>query len=317
MNRTGKFVILGVLVVLGLAFIFMRQYDRGIDEDRVQIVASLYPMAEFARNVGGDFVTVSTVVPNGVEPHDFEPAARDVAGVYDADIFVYVGSLEPWADRLWQGRPTAASPVALRMMDMVKDELRTAPEEEHEDGEEEEDDHDSQDPHIWLDPVLVRQQVEAIRDALIAVDPLHTADYRTQADIYLQTVNDLHQTYMSGLKNCEQRSIVVSHDAFGYLGARYGITIIGISGLSPEAEPSPKHLAELTEKIRTTGIRYVFFETLVSPKIAETLAKEAGVQTLPLNPIESITEKEENEGKNYITLMQENLQNLRTAMVCQ
>jgi zinc transport system substrate-binding protein len=172
------------------------------------------------------------------------------------------------------------------------------------------------DPHVWLDPVLAQSQVEAIRAGLEKADPPNAARYAENARAFKAKLAALHDAFEAGLRDCARRRLVVSHTAFTYLARRYRLIQIPVSGLTPESEPSPAQLAAIVRLARRETVTHVFFETLVSPKLAETLAREIGAKTLVLNPIEGLTKEEAAAGKDYVGLMQENLTNLRAGLGC-
>ena len=212
--------------------------------------------------------------------------------------------MEPWAERIRQGiegsRPTVL--VATEGMALVKapGAGEQAP----------------LDPHVWLDPLLASQQVQAIAKALQSLDPEHAQEYAANADAYLRRLDEVHQKYVEGLRACKSRVLVTSHAFVSYLASQYGLKTIAIAGLSPEAEPSPGRLAQLVEEIKAQGVTAVYFESLVNPAVAETLARETGVQALALNPIEGLTPQEQAQGIDYLTLMRANLVNLRQGLRC-
>jgi zinc transport system substrate-binding protein len=172
------------------------------------------------------------------------------------------------------------------------------------------------DPHLWLDPVLARTQVEAIRGGLQRIDPSNTSRYAENAEMFGAKLSALHEAFEAGLRDCARRTLVVSHSAFTYLARRYRLSQIPVTGVSPESEPSPSQLASIVQLARREKVTHVFFETLVSPKLAETLAREIGARTLVLNPIEGLTREEAAAGKDYLGLMRENLASLRTGLGC-
>jgi zinc transport system substrate-binding protein len=288
--------------------------------DAPLVVASFYPLYEFSKQVAGDRAEVVTLVPAGVEPHDWEPSPQDVVRMQKAKLFVYNGAgLEPWVEKLLRDAK-AKGVVAVRTTERVA--LLTGAGHGHEQAQEAKGgakpkgDTHAADPHVWLDPVRAQTQVEAIRAGLAKVDPANAAAYAANAQAYRTRLAALDAAFASGLKQCARREIVTTHAAFSYLARRYGLTQIPISGLEPESEPSPADLAALVKQVKERKVRYVFFETLVSPKLAETLAREVGAETLVLNPIEGLTKEEQAAGKSYVTLMEENLRNLRTALDC-
>jgi zinc transport system substrate-binding protein len=164
--------------------------------------------------------------------------------------------------------------------------------------------------------VLAQAQVEALRGALARTDPDGAAAYADNARRFTERLAALHQSFEQGLAQCERRDVVVSHAAFGYLTRRYRLSQVPVMGLSPEAEPSPAELAAIVRFVRRHKVRTIFFETLVSSRLAETLAREVGAQSRVLNPVEGLTREEAAAGKDYVRLMEDNLANLRTALGC-
>ncbi len=299
----------GLALALALAAALVACQSQGptppSSANQISVVASFYPLYEFARQVGGELVKVSSLVPTGVEPHEWEPLPREVVEVSQADLFVYNGAgLEPWADRIVI-ELGAKGPVVVKATEGMT--LRKA----------EEGSKDSLlDPHVWLDPVRAQQQVLAISTALQKRDPAHAPTYATNADVYLRLLDLLDQEYLEGLRQCASRTLVSTHASFGYLASRYGLTPVAISGLTPEAEASPGRLAQLARELKAQGVTAVYTETLVSPAVAEALAREIGAQVLVLNPIEGLTPAEEAQGKDYLSLMRDNLATLRKGLRC-
>lgn len=314
-----KIYILTAIIIVAVvgALVFIANKDKDYsnvskEKSSVKVVASFYPLAEFAKQVGGNNIEVINIVPPGVEPHDFEPTPQDITKVYSADIFVFNGSgFDPWAEKI--APELKKRGIAVIHMTEHFDLLESKDVHEGEEGHEEE----NMDPHIWLDPVLAKKEIEIIRDTLKEADPGNSSAYESNANNYLAKLSELDEKYRAGLANCAIRDAVASHAAFGYLAKRYNLNIVNIAGLSPEEEPSPRKIAEVAEFARTTNIKYIFFETLVSPKLAETIANEIGAQTLVFNPLEGLTDEELKSGKNYISVMEENLTNLRRALLCQ
>ncbi|MHB1464867.1 MAG: metal ABC transporter solute-binding protein, Zn/Mn family, partial [Thermoleophilia bacterium] len=172
------------------------------------------------------------------------------------------------------------------------------------------------DPHVWLDPVLAQREVDNIRDGLIRADPKDRSVYEQNAAAYNQKLAGLDGAFRSGLASCARRDIVTSHQAFTYLGKRYGLDVMAISGLSPDEEPPPQKLAEVAQFARQHNIHYIFFERLVNPKLSQTIATEVGAQTLVFDPLEGLTQQEAGRGEDYLSVQRENLANLRRAMEC-
>lgn len=292
--------------------------------ERITVAASFYPLAEFARNVAGDHAEVTTITPAGTDPHEYEPSPRDIATVQEADLFIFNGEgQDPWAERLTRelqekGVKTMHMTEYFTLMEGMEEDHEEEDHDEHEDEHEEGDDHaHERDPHIWLDPTLAIQEVELIREALVEIDPANAENYEANAAAYIVELETLDSEFRETLASCQKQDIITSHAAFGYMAERYGFNQIAIAGLSPEQEPSPRKLAEIADMAEEKNIRYIFFETLVSPRISETLANEIGAETLLLNPIEGLTQEQITAGENYATVMRGNLTNLATALECE
>jgi zinc transport system substrate-binding protein len=289
-----------------------------VSADKPLVVTTFYPLYEFTRQVAGEHAEVVSLVPSGTEPHDWEPAPQDLVRLQRARVFVYNGAgLEPWADRLL---PELKKRGAVTVRTTEGMTLARSGDAGH--GHEHSDAkgkaaQSAVDPHVWVDPVRAQAQVEAVRAGLAKADPDHATAYAANAQAYKAKLAALHQAFAAGLKRCARRDVVTTHVAFGYLTRRYGLHNYAIHGLAPEAEPSPGALADLARLAKQKKVTHVFFETLVSPKLAETLAREIGAGTLVLNPIEGLTSEEQAAGKTYLSLMEENLKNLRTALDCQ
>ena len=259
----------------------------GSDEEDDSIVAAFYPLAYAARNVAPE-TTVRDLTPPGAEPHDLELSARDVERLRDASLVVYAGEgFQPAVEEAVSGR----SGPSLDVLDSV--ELLPG------DG--------ASDPHVWLDP---------LRYVVVARSLAHALGDPRDADRLVARLEELDRDFGDGLRRCKRRQIVTSHAAFAYLADRYDLEQVPLVGVSPEAEPSAGELERLVAQVRETGATTVFSEPLVSPRLAETVAREAGVQTATLNPIEALTPEEEERGADYFDLMRENLAALRDALGC-
>lgn len=267
------------------------------------MVASFYPLFEAADRVAGDRADVLDLTPPGAEPHDVELSPRDVDQVLDADLLLYLGG----------GFQPAVEELAARREGPSVDLLEGLP--LLEGAGHEEDQAEEVDPHVWLDPPLMSQVVERIAAGLSEVDPAGTQGYARRAGEYVDEIRELDREFDQGLATCDRRLLVTAHDAFGYLADRYGLEQEGIAGLSPEAEPDPKRLAELTDLVRSTGTTTVFTETLVSPEVAQTLAREAGVATDVLDPLESAPD-EGGSRRGYVDRMRSNLDSIMRALGC-
>lgn len=278
----------------------------------LSIVASFYPLAYLAEEIGGEYASVHNVTPVGVDAHDFEPTAKDIATINESALFVYQGQgIDPWAERVALDAESQGSTVV-----EVTDSLSLMPA-GHEDEHEDEHSHEEFDPHTWLDPVQMQKTAEIIRDAYITADPEHANVYTERTATLIAELKTLDSEISTSLSSCKLNTIVVSHDAFGYLANRYNFTTLAIAGISPTEEPSAQQIAEISEVVKKEGINYLFTETLVSEKFANTIAEETGAEVLTLHPLEGLTEEEFSAGKNYLSIMKENATNLATAMQCQ
>jgi zinc transport system substrate-binding protein len=263
------------------------------------VVATIYPLWEFSRQVAGDRAEVVSLVPPGVEPHDWEPSPRDVTQVQRATVFVHTGTtLDAWAQKLLVDPKSRSTVVdAGRGLSVLTRGGAT-------------------DPHVWLDPALARAQVQVIAAGLGQADPAGRPIYDENAKRFNARLEALDRAFAAGLDDCARREIVTSHAAFAYLARRYRLVQVPLMGLAPEAEPSPADVAAIVKTARDLKVTHIFFEPLISPRLAETLSREIGATPLPLNPVEGITKEQAAAGQGYLELMQANLASLRTALGC-
>ncbi|GHU39750.1 hypothetical protein FACS1894193_00710 [Bacilli bacterium] len=305
-----KYLLLGLMAATAIGILLACGSDTSKKSDKLQIVTTFYPMQAFTEQIVGKEADVTVLVKPGVEPHDFEPSAKDVATIQNSDAFVYNNeNLETWVKKTTQDMKhleviKASSGITL---------LSGASEDEHdEDAEDEQNGHAHvYDPHVWLAPSLAMKEVETIRDQLIKKFPQKKAVFTKNAEAYLTKLKALDQAYKEGLSNAKQKDFVTQHAAFAYLAHEYGLTQVSVSGLNPETEPSATRLKELKAYVDKHDLHYIYFEENASDKVATTLAEEAGVKTLPLNPLESLTQEQENAGEDYISVMMANLKNLK------
>jgi zinc transport system substrate-binding protein len=258
--------------------------------DKVDVVAGFYPLQFIAERIGGPNVAVTNLVQPGAEPHDLELKPSQIGQIGNADLVVYIKSFQPELDKAVEQNAagkgfdvTTVSPLA------------------------------GSDPHIWLDPMRLATIADAVAAQLGKADPAHAADYTANAAALRTELSKLDSEFTEGLKTCERREIVTSHAAFGYLASKYNLKQIGLTGLSPETEPTPQRLAEVAQEAKQYKATTIFFETLVSPKIAETLAKEVGAKTAVLDPLEGL---EAGSTEDYFSVMRANLKALRDALGC-
>jgi zinc transport system substrate-binding protein len=243
------------------------------------VVAGFYPLAFAAEQVGGAGVEVTNLTPAGAEPHDLELSPRELEDILGADLVVYVGGgFQPAVEE-------AVESSDVQAIDVLEDD----------------------DPHVWLDPVRFAQVVERIGTELGGEPRARRLAARLRA---------LDEDFRLGLADCARRELVTTHDAFSYLADRYGLDVIPISGIAPEAEPSPHDLEEIANLVEERGVTTVYTEPLLSPEIGETVAREAGATTAVLDPVEGLTEEELARGEDYFSVMEENLDALRTGLGC-
>jgi zinc transport system substrate-binding protein len=285
------------------------------------VVTAFYPLQFVAGRVGGDQVTVANLTEPGAEPHDLELSPQQVGEIADADLMVYIEGFQPAVDEaVEQNRPGRALEVSTvapfeqtGAEEALESEEHVAGAAEHAESAGSAGSEEHGDPHIWLDPTKLAKVATAVGDQLAEVDPDNAGSYRANAKSLTDELAALDSEYRAGLANCAQKAFVTSHAAFGYLARRYALEQIPISGVSPEAEPSPQRIADVQKLVRDKGITTVFFETLVSPKLAQTIARDTGAQAAVLDPIEGI---EAASSDDYFSVMRANLEALRKALSC-
>lgn len=275
-----------ILVLLALLLGATACGTKPSSHGRKRVVAAFYPLAYAAEETGGTKVQVTNLTPPGVEPHDLEATPADVQALRAADVVLLLGhGFQPQLEEA-AGRGSKV----LWLLD-TRGMRRFS----------------NGDPHVWLDPIRYQIIVDRVSDAL--GQPYAALDF-------LHRIEVLHSEYRRGLAHCTRREIVTSHEAFAYLAQRYGLRQVAITGLTPEAEPAPKDLQRVVELVKRTHATTIFFETLVSPRIAETVARETHAKTAVLDPIEGLTPAEASRGEDYFSLMRANLRALRGALGC-
>lgn len=310
MSRIRLVLIIAIVLgVIGAMFLLAKTAQKSVQvappsSQKISVVTSFYPLAEFAKTIGGEHVSVKDLTPAGVEPHEFEPTPQDLVSLHQSRVFVYNGAgFEKWTQKVL--------PELQQEKIVVINASENIPVIQTGSGAE------SINPHVWVSPILAQQEVDAIAKGLIEADPSNSTVYTKNADALKQKLQQLDQEYQSGIKNCERRDVIASHDAFGYLAKPYNLHIVPISGLSPDTEPTPKEMSDIITFAKQHHVTHIFFETLVSPRLSQTIADEVHAQTLVFNPIEGLTAEDEVAGKNYFSIQRENIANLRTALKCQ
>lgn len=295
----------------------------GANDAPLTVMASFYPLQYVSEQVGGDLVKVESLTPPGTEPHDLELSPASVAALEKASAVVYLAGFQPAVDdAIKQASPAhaldvsaeanleAGHPEEAHTETGETKEAHTEEEEEH--GHAGEEEHGGADLHFWLDPERLAHAADAVADELGEVDPGNAATYKTNAEALTGKLTALNEEFTLGLKTCETRTVVASHEAFGYLTEKYDLKQVGISGLEPDTEPSPARLAEIGKVVKDEGVTTIFTETLVNPKVAETLAADLGIKTAVLDPLEGLTD----DSSDYEKVMRKNLEALRSALNC-
>lgn len=272
-------------------------------DKKLIVYTSIYPMFDFTKKIGGDKIQLKNLVPAGTEPHDWEPTPSDMAAIEKADVLIYNGAgMESWIDKVQKSinSKKIIRVEASKGLNLLKNSDKT--------------ENISTDPHVWLAPMLAKQEMESIRDALVSADPVNQAYYEKNYADNAAQLDQLDQEYKAAVAQFSKKDIVVAHQAFGYLCNAYGLNQVAIEGLVADSEPSPARMAEIVNLVREKQIRYIFYEELVSPKVAQTIAQETGVNTAVLNPVEGLTESDQQAGKEYYSEMRDNLVVLKKAL---
>ncbi|WP_405892010.1 metal ABC transporter substrate-binding protein [Streptomyces sp. NBC_01527] len=277
--------------------------------DKLDVVASFYPMQFLAEEIGGTHVSVTTLTKPGVEPHDLELSPRQIGGLGDADYILYLKGIQPAVDDAIAQSGVRNSVDAAKLTTLEDHGTETGGDEH---GHAHEGEGAGADPHIWLDPVKYAEVAKGVGKSLEKADPNHAADYRTNTDALVKKLDALNASYKAGLRTTTTKTFITTHSAFGYLAERYGLVQEGIAGIDPEAEPSPARIKDIHSIAEKSNATTVFFETLASDKTANTVAADTGLKTDVLDPLEGITAK--SKGDNYIEVMQSNLAALQKAL---
>lgn len=298
-----------LVIIVSLGFFIKFQIDsapqRQPSTNKIQVVTSFYPLYFFTSQITLDKADVYNITPSGSEPHDYEPSTQDIARIEDSSILIINGGkLEAWGDKIKENlkdKKIVILSVGDNLANIEISESNTK----------------TIDPHIWLDPTLAKKEVAIITQGLTQADPINSNFYQTNAQNLLKKLSELDTQYRQGLSRCDKKDIITTHTSFGYLANQYRFNQIAISGLSPDSEPSVQKLVSVADFAKKNQVKYIFFENLVSPKFAQTIASEIGAQTLTLNSIEGLSDEEIKNGKNYFTEMKNNLKNLKIALQCQ
>jgi len=313
MSKKLLYFVVVILMFIGAVFFIGKrpfQQNQTVNNDKLQVITTLYPLYDFVKNIGQDKVEAILLLPPGVEPHAFEPKPNDVMVINQADVFVYTGKfMEVWAEDILKG----VTNKNLKAVDTSKG-IKLILSEFHD----EDEPAGSSDPHIWLDFNNTQVMVDNITQGLVEKDPNNKDFYLANAVSYKKNLQELDESYRTTLNTCKIKDVVYGgHYAFGYLTKRYNLNYIAAQGIAPDSEPTANDMVNLVKQIKENGIKYVFYEELTSPKISETLAKETGTQMLLLNAAHNVTKQDLSNGVSYLSIMEENLANLKIGLECQ
>lgn len=296
-----------------------KQLEKMEAKEPIKVTVSFYPYYDFSKTIGGANIIVKQMVPDGADPHSYEPSPRDLIELEESDVFIFNGfDMEPWiADVLELIKDTDI--VVVQASDLV--EGRKYDHDHSHDHNHNHDhdhnhnhDHGEFDPHIWTDPINVIKIAEEIKEIFAQMDPDRHHEYELNFRDFEAKLLDLNNEFKSIMEEAHTNIILVSHSAFGYLADRHGIKEIAVTGITPHAEPNPGRLAELTKLARENELTYIFFESLANPRTAEVLAEEAGLEPLMLYNLEGLTPEQKVSEEDYISLMKKNAEAIRKAL---
>lgn len=286
--------------------------------EKPQLVATLFPQYDFVREIAGDLVEVTLLLPPGVESHSYEPTPKDIAGITEADAFLYTGEvMEPWAAKIIGN----LNGTEVKIVDLSKGItlLAATEEEDAHEGEEEGDaahEEGAYDPHIWLDPNNAKIMVSTLLETLIEIEPENETVFRENAEAYLEELTALDLAFKDLFEKSETQTIYYGgHFVFGYFAEAYGLTTVSpYDGFSPDAEPTPKRIADLIDAMDQATFKVIYYEELVDPKIARLVAQETGAEMVLLHGAHNLSKEELESGASYLELMQQNLEKLKLGM---
>lgn len=306
MNRNLS-ILLSLILVMGVSVFFAsskKPKTQNTSQKKITITASFYPLAFLAKRIGGEYVEVINLTPAGAEPHDFEPTTKDMASVEKSNLLIMNGmGVEVYEHKLTEQLTGSSVRILLAgaefaTQDIIKDGTKR------------------KDPHVWIDPILYGKMAQKIASELSVLDNAHASEYMKRANLLVAELDALDVSYKNELSNCSLHKIVTAHTAFGYLAQRYGFEQIGISGISPEEEPSPQELKLITDFVKKEGVNHILLEELAPRIWGETVAHETGARVLVLSPLEGVTPEEEKKGINYISIQRKNIEALKIALQC-
>ena len=278
--------------------------DKNTDNGKINVMVSFYPLKDFTEQIGGDKVEVKTLIPDNMEPHDYEPKTKDFESLINSDLFIYNGAgLETWVDKVKES--IKDEKVSLVDSSTGINTIKLAEEEHDEDSESEEHEHKGVDPHIWLSLKNAQIQCENIKNALVKVDPDNKAYYEENLKNYDEKLQKVYDEYTDKFKELSNKDFITGHAAFGYLCRDFNLEQQSVENVFGEGEPTPKQLQSLVDFCKENNIKTIFSESLASPKVSETLASEVGAEVIPIYTLES-----QEDNKNYLESMEYNLKQI-------
>lgn len=309
-NQLLPVILIALILVLIFGTIFSNHSLPKSSTSKINVITTLFPIYDFVKNIGQDKVNVSLLLPPGTEAHSFDPKPNDVIHINQSDIFIFTGKfMEPWVDDLISGLTNKN----LLVVD-ASTGVQLKPGVFHDADEP----LGSMDPHIWMDLSNAQIMVDTITQSLVSKDPSNKNYYEANATIYKQKLVSLDQSYQTALSSCKTKEIIYGgHYALGYLAARYGLKYSSAQGISPDSEPTASDLTQLINQIKRDNIKYIFYEELSSPKIAQTISQESGAKLLPLSAAHNISKQQLNQGTSFVSIFENNLLNLKTGLECQ
>ncbi|MBU4348223.1 zinc ABC transporter substrate-binding protein [Patescibacteria group bacterium] len=326
MNKKRLILLFSVLVIIVAIFIVdITNDDNNFSDkpEKIKIITTIFPLYDFAKTIVGDNADVSMLLPPGIEPHSFEPKPSDIIKINKSDIFIYTGDfMEPWAKDILDGLDNKSLHIVnfsdrLELMGEDKEKEHHF-EDVNTEKYEHEHEHGEIDPHIWLDFSNCQIIIDSISNALIKSDSANSIFYASEAEKLKNDLSILDDNFKEGLNFCETNTFIHGgHYAFGYLAKRYELNYLTAQGFMPNSEPTVKDLIALIEQLKEKEIKYVFYEELLSPKIAKTISSETGAELLLLNPASNLSKKDFENNISFIAIMEKNLENLKLGMQCQ
>lgn len=333
-QRKGLLIWILILIAMAVVPSCQKKEQKVAEVQKIKVITTLFPIYDFAKHISQDKADVVFLLPPGVEPHSFEPKPEDIVRINKADLFVYTGKfMEPWAEDVLKGLDNKNLIVvdSSRGIPLMEEKGEHGPkhDETHKHqkshGHKEGNKHQHQeghphrvDPHFWLDLRHAQKMVDHILEGFVKKDPNHKDFYASQAEQYKSKLNELDLKFKEVLSRCKKKVFVhAGHFAFGYLAKRYGLEYVAAYGFSPDAEPSPQKMVELTRTLKRYGLRHIYHEELITPRVAEALARETGASLLMLHGAHNLTKDEFEKGITFISLMEQNLKNLEVGLQCQ